>query len=562
MIRAKNSKWIKLIIVGGLFITLYGCGNSSGYHPGDYKANNAVDSGNDPVSVTNTAPNPAAMGVGDVYTVTFSDKSPGTIDFSGVDSSAQFILAVGSIDTVMSSKMVQMSDESVELGDMDLSATPLESDGWSDMDAKAALDQRLRGIEMELSLDPNAEKASTGTGAAGAMKAMVSGKAESPLPKIGDVEQFKVLAGLSSLTSFKSIQGRVECVGDNVIFYVDTQVYSVNPSDLTNSDVLSLCTEFDRIAAKEYEIFGEPSDINGDGRVAVLMTPQVNRLGAMGGGIITGFFFANDLYAGSNSNYREIIYVMVPDSGGSYGVEIPKSFAMDNLLPAVLPHELQHAINFNQKVFVAGGSSEESWLNEGLSHLAEDLVGYGQENPSRIEVFMANPSYYGPISPGSPGLAERGAAYLFLRFLYEQAADGRAFIWNLLHSNMTGPENLQAAFAGTSSDLDQVSEFLLRWNIAMVMSSFNLSSDPRFSYAGRVFNAETGHYHGVCLNCNTEDGRGTVLNGITLSTYYGVSQIELEPTATQYYKIPSFPQQIRLAANTQGNYGATLIRFK
>ncbi|PIR16379.1 MAG: hypothetical protein COV46_08590 [Deltaproteobacteria bacterium CG11_big_fil_rev_8_21_14_0_20_49_13] len=555
----KKNQWLVIVMTAGLLIT-HACGsNPSSY--GSYKANSAVEGG-DPASVTNTANSPAEMNVGDIYTVTFDNKEDGVIDFEGTDSSAQFILAIGSLDTIQTSKTVQLADEGAE---MDITEAPEEilgGENWTDISANDALEQRLRGAEMELSLDPDISKASPLINeAAGAMKAMV-GASRTVAPAVGDSESFKVLAGLSSLSSYKTIQAKAKCVADNVVFYVDTQVELYNPDDLTDSDVNSLCASFDAVVAEEFDLFGETSDVNDDGRVAVLMTPQVNRLGAMGGGIITGFFFANDLYSGSNSNFREIIYVLVPDSKGTYGVAIPKDFAMDNLLPAVLPHELQHAINYNQKVFESGISAEENWMNEGLSHLAEDLVGFNQENPSRIEVYLNNTGSYGPISAGSPNLAERGASYLFLRYLYEQSANGKEFVWNLLHSDKTGVENLEAAFAGTSSDFDQISEFLLRWASAMVMSSFNLSKDARFSYKERVLNPSTNHYEGVCLDCDTEDGRGTILSGMTLATYYWVSQTSIEATASKFYKVTSFPNKMDISSNSTGSYGATLIRFK
>lgn len=545
-----NNQSISLVfMIAGLFFT-YACGPKS-YDEYGYKANSSIDSSDNPATITNTADSPADMAVGDVYAVTFDGQNDGLIDFEGTDYDSNFILAVSAIDTAQTSRTIQLSDESIPFK----ANTAEENNNWTEMDTKDALDQQLRGAEMMISRDPEYQKVSFEVSAGKAM----TGKA---IVEVGDIESFNVLSGLSSLSSYTDIQAEARCVGSNVIFYVDTQVALYSSADLTDSDVDLLCNEFDEVAGKEFEIFGEPSDIDNNGKVAVLMTPQVNKLGAMGGGIITGFFFANDLYTSANSNMREVIYVMVPDSNGVYGVTIPKSFAMNNLLPAVLPHELQHAINYNQKVFVSGVSSEENWLNEALSHFSEDRLGYGHENPSRIEVYLDDTELYGPISAGSPNLAERGAAYLFLRFLYEQADDGDQFLWNLVHSDLVGAQNLEISFAGKNEDFDQVSEFILRWSAAMVMSSFNLSSDDRFSYQERSWNSETQHWEGVCLNCNTEDGRGTILKGITLSPYYGVSQLTIEPTAVKFYQVTSFPNEIRLQANAAGQYGAMLIRYQ
>ena len=44
-------------------------------------------------------------------------------------------------------------------------------------------------------------------------------------------------------------------------------------------------------------------------------------------------------------------------------------------MPATFVHEFQHMISFGQHVLARGGASESLWLNEGLSHIAEELAG-------------------------------------------------------------------------------------------------------------------------------------------------------------------------------------------
>jgi len=542
-----NNLILIAFLIAGLFIT-QACAQQ-GFD--SYYKSSSIENNGDPTSVTNTVESPAEMQVGDVYSATFNENESAIIDFSGVDSSAHFILAISAIDTSMTSKTVQLGSTSAAI---EASVVKAVSTGeiWKAMGAAEALDQQLRGSE-EILANQSAEAPEF---FASASKSMIIDKSVS----VGDSDSFKVLNSLSSLSSFATIDATVKCVTENTVFFIDDEALANR--DLSDDDIEELCTNFEAAVVKEFELFGEPSDKNGDGKIAVLMTPQVNRLGAMGGGIITGFFYANDLYNGENSNMREIIYTMVPDSLGRYGATIPKYFAMSNLLPAVLPHELQHAISYNQKVFVNRTSPEENWLNEGLSHLSEDLLGYGQENPSRVEIYLSDPASYGPISLGSPSLAERGAAYLFMRFLYEQAADPDRFIKDLLQSGLTGTANVEAAFAGESADFDQIGEFLLRWSAAVAMSSFNISSDPRFSYAERSVNEETGNYHGICLSCEAHDGRGTILSGVELSNYWGVSQFQIEPSAAKFHKLTSLPIDLELSAVSGGEYGLALVRYE
>jgi hypothetical protein len=251
---------------------------------------------------------------------------------------------------------------------------------------------------------------------------------------------------------------------------------------------------------------------------------------------------------------------MVPDPSGTWGTSVSKSFAISNLLPAVFPHELQHAISYNEHVFVSGGQAEENWLNEGISHFMEDYYGYGVENPSRYAMFLSSPSTYGVVTSGSPNLMERGAAYLFLRYLYEQADDGEAFLKNL-YSSKKGVENLEDAFDGPA-DMDDFSEFMARWTVALAMTDRGVSSDPRYVYRTRTIDQNTGNFVGACIECEANDNRGTELDGVNMNSYFGYHSAKIDASAMTFYAMSTFPDEMVLTGTTDGgNYGI-LIRTK
>jgi hypothetical protein len=103
-------------------------------------------------------------------------------------------------------------------------------------------------------------------------------------------------------------------------------------------------------------------------------------------------------------------------------------------------------VSWNQRVIVRGGSSEQIWLNEALSHFAEELGGrqidpavcmaagfascrsqYISSNIINSYEFLEDPEAEflvwpteGPLSQGS--LAGRGATWLFLRWVIDQFA--------------------------------------------------------------------------------------------------------------------------------------------
>lgn len=512
------------------------------------------DGGSGGTGLSSTYSKPSELGVGDIMPIEFNSSSV-AVDFDGVASGANFILVLGSSQTSGSGSSIQMT---ADIADMPLAKAmaiePAEApfsddDGFGPQEIMSAW---LRASEDALQFTENISsktlndtqfKAST-------VKAL----------DVGGTEDFRVLASLSSTTAFVTVTGAVRCVGENVVFYVDRDV---SQASLSDTDVETLCNEFDRIAAEEIALLGDTSDVDGDGKLHVLMTKQINRLGVMGGGIITGYFYAGDLYdrssSNSVSNEREIIYTMVPDPSGSYGTAISSSFAMSNLLPAVLPHEMQHAISYNQHVLVGGGSPEENWLNEGMSHLIEDVMGFNVENPSRYAMYLASPSSYGVVTQSSPNLMERGAAYLFLRYLYEQAANGAAFLGALESSSSRGVDNLEESFNGPS-DFDEFSEFIARWSLALAMTDRSITRDGRYVYQNRVKNAQTGNWEGVCLECDAEDGRGTTLNGVYLNSYYGTHTPSLDASGLTFYDISVFPSQMRLAASQSGQTFGVLIR--
>ena len=365
---------------------------------------------------------------------------------------------------------------------------------------------------------------------------------------VGDTKSFKVLSSLSSLSQTKTVQATLRVKTSDLLIYVDNEA----ASEIQDVDVENLATDFGDIALPlERELFGRESDVNGDGTMTILMTPVLNRM-ASSGGLVTGFFYPLDLFVQENSNQMEIFYTLVSDPQGKFGPSLSVDFTINNILPGVLAHEYQHMTSYQQHVFVNGGSTEVSWANELLSHFSEDITGFGKENPSRVRLGLASPQT-SPLTPAtSPGLAERGMGYLFIRYLYEQSPDGDAFISRLYQTSDTGRSNIEQAFAGTSSDFDDFDDFVKNWSMAVALSDTNATTNPRYNYEPRTIHPETGNYMGICLRCDTQDGRGTVLSGpavVTPSSY--PLSTSVESSAIQYFLIknPSGPLTLNLSGN-------------
>lgn len=536
-------------IIAAIGMVLVACGSSSG---GGGAGTSNSQSSTVQSTLVGTATSIKDMNVGDVYVVPMTD-SQGSASFDGAPSSAQYTMIVQAANPGGSSSSLALGDE-VAPESMAKSlgiVTPEIS-----LDVGEALDLTLRVLEEDLAAEQKDPVSKSGG------RSFSSSKAITTRTAVGDQESFRVLSSLSSSSSYNSVTASVVCVTNHLVVALDNE----NLGAFTSQELQDLCTRSEDSAKIDFDTLGEPSDVNGDGHVTFLLTSRVNQLGAQGGGIVTGFFYAADLYprtdSSSVSNEQEIVFALVPDPNGTYGTAISKSFAINNLLTSVLPHEIQHAISYNQHVLLRGGSTEKTWLNEAVSHNMECVAGYCQENPSRISLYLAATPSTSMVSGGSANLRQRGASFLFLRYLYEQASDGAAFLKRLVATDATDVANIEAAFAGTDTSFDQFSEFFMRWAIAVGVSNAGITSDARYTFKDRSYNSTTGQWGGICLQCDAEDGRGTTLTGPTLTPFSGSSTATLAATGTAFYSVTPQSVPLTITGASSAKLQAVLVRTK
>jgi len=301
-------------------------------------------------------------------------------------------------------------------------------------------------------------------------------------PAVGTQRSFQVLSRFDG-NAFKRVTARLRYAGDNILLYVDIDQ---PPGALTDADLRTFGDLFDRtLYDLDVRAFGSESDIDANGRVIVLLTPVVNTLTSASecstAGFITGFHYGVDLLPSqTNSNRGEIFYALVPDVGGTRSCEHTK-VDVERLVPATFVHEFQHMISFGQHVVARGGSFETLWLNEGLSHIAEELAGKiyetrfpppsGRADPNQLfpdsaqgylppnvrnaQRFLEAPGSISATSlTGNGSLAERGGSWLFLRWLGDQKGD--AIYGRLVQTSRTGVANVEdksgEAFASLFGD--------------------------------------------------------------------------------------------------------------
>lgn len=323
--------------------------------------------------------------------------------------------------------------------------------------------------------------------------------------------------------------GRVMAVGDHSIVVADP----ANPSGgFTAADYQDLARTFDQVIHPIItDFFGTPADIDGNGRVLIFYTRAVNEMTPAGSaGYVGGFFHTRDLFPKtsrgglqgcSTSNEAEMFYLMVPDPTGAVNGNRRDKEMVRQATLGTIAHEYQHLINASRRLFINKAPDfEETWLNEGLSHIAEELIFYHSSGLSarqnlnanqlrasktRVDAFNAYQIFnFGRLDwyfkntethaahSDSARLGDRGAVWHFLRYLADRTGLSERDLWfRLANSMTTGFANLQQvigqdplplyrdwAVTAYTDDLVSTTDSIFQqpsWNHQSVMPSINLS---------------------------------------------------------------------------------------
>ncbi len=312
-------------------------------------------------------------------------------------------------------------------------------------DAQARWDERVRGVEE--TLVARARSVPRGVGAAPG----ISGPAG--VPSLGERRTFNVWTAPSQ---FEQVSAVAQYVGSQAAIFVDEDAPA---GGFDAADLEALAGRFDDVIHPEVtDLFGATSDLDQNQRVIILFTPVVNSLTPRGApGFIGGFFFGNDLLADNQgSNRGEIFYALVPDPAGVHSDPRTKD-AVLQVVPAVLAHEFQHMVQFNQRYLVLDAGQEALWLSEGLAQMAEEIVARRYEelgdDPSaelfrsgaraRAVRYLGDPTDVSLIvSTGQGSLEERGAGFLHLLYLSDQ--EGVDVLERLSTTTRRGVANVEA----------------------------------------------------------------------------------------------------------------------
>ncbi|MDL2287755.1 hypothetical protein LJC32_00040 [Oscillospiraceae bacterium OttesenSCG-928-F05] len=135
--------------------------------------------------------------------------------------------------------------------------------------------------------------------------------------------------------------------------------------------------------------FGEPYDIDGDGKVTILLMDIFGDNGKSAGGYTAGVFHRLNF---TYYNHADIVYIDIANTQGYAALE--RSFT--NFCTTLI-HEYTHLLSFSAFYTArgSGGAMLETWLDEGLAELASILYS------GAVDLSMVEPVLNYKFLPGT-----------------------------------------------------------------------------------------------------------------------------------------------------------------
>jgi hypothetical protein len=203
-----------------------------------------------------------------------------------------------------------------------------------------------------------------------------------------------------------------------------------------------------------------------------------------------------------------MFYMLVPDPAGTINGNVRSVPFVDTVTVSVIAHEFQHLINAGRRLYVNTSAQdfEETWLNEGLSHVAEELLYYRESgmqprrnyddaairtdpakyaiwksdassNFARLLQYVEAPSAASPLDPDD-ALATRGATWSFLRYAVDRLFPSDVDVWARFdNSTNTGLLTIQDALLTDGRPL------LADFAVANYLDDLGVTADPRWLHA-------------------------------------------------------------------------------
>jgi hypothetical protein len=333
-------------------------------------------------------------------------------------------------------------------------------------------------------LAPRAETGDVIEGAAGERR----GLAPAAVPQSLDIASCMVSA---------SRKAPLRYLGTRIALYVDA------PPAAHQTRIDSIGRAFDEsIYPRNADLFGVASDLDRNGVVFVVMTPELRD--------VDGVYCDSIRRVGT-----EALFLTWDDR------------PVDQVL-ATLAHEHQHLINATHHVQSDGGVGDERWVNEGMSLAAEALNGYWRESLLRLWVFL---------NGQNGGLS-------MLPLDYVPAFDDRYMAF-FLYLEDRFPGALKALSTSGRRGIDNVEfvthmpfeELLRDWFVALAVSNRGITDEPRYTYRSVDLMGMTEEI-AACECSPVETFTGMRLEPLHLTTTFDASRMLAGADADYYRLLP------------------------
>jgi hypothetical protein len=226
------------------------------------------------------------------------------------------------------------------------------------------------------------------------------------------------------------VPATLESVGRHALVYAETgRGISIETSQ-------SIVEEYDaKIDSLIRTNFGDFPDVDGNGRIIILLLDIVDGF-AGSGGYVAGYFDPTHLFSQSTfseSNEADMVFMDV-DPG------VPGSAQFFT----TIAHEMQHIVNFGA-TYLEDQTEQQLWINEGLSTGAEYLYHEGASS-SRVDYYNNDPLdtikygnnflVWNGVWEDEIGdrLANYATAYVFFQWLRIHATNGTEIYGDILRS--------------------------------------------------------------------------------------------------------------------------------
>ncbi|MBL8618489.1 MAG: hypothetical protein JNM72_22935 [Deltaproteobacteria bacterium] len=348
--------------------------------------------------------------------------------------------------------------------------------------------------------------------------------------------EFRVRDAVDDDETFQLVAARLWAVGSAVNIFVDTEwpidwdiecdgvIDVVDPrgaQGFNNCDLRDIARVVDEnIAPTLTTKFGALPDINGDGKVSIVITPVLNAMTrnpedeADEGTFVRSYtdpevdLVDYDVRENPQSDEQEVIFVFAPDPAGFANPFVQttvEAYTSMDLLGEIARGYVR-LISYNAKVITSGGDAEAPWLLEGLGALAADLTGFGAVYYDDVWDFLDASHLYSLVvvdEVGPINTENWGAQYLFVRWLYEnygvlsgvtsaetgEPAPGEDLLVQLVQGAAIGQDSVEGVMGVQLVDL------VVKWNVALTMTGrvdeageplVDVTSYPLFAPATRL----------------------------------------------------------------------------